>query len=62
MYVLVSINGRQYKAEKGLEEQNEKMMSMMITSQAEITNENERLKAELAKLKGESAAPAGQEK
>jgi len=52
----------QYKAEKGLEEQNEKMMSMMITSQAEITNENERLKAELAKLKGESAAPAGQEK
>ena len=52
----------QYKAEKGLDEQNEKMMSMMITSQEEITTENERLKAELAKLKGESAAPAGQEK
>jgi phage shock protein A len=52
----------QYKAEKGLEKQGEKMMSMMITSEAGLTAENERLKAELAKLKGESAAPAGQEK
>ncbi len=46
----------QFKAEKGLEKQGEKMMSMMMTSQAGLTAENERLKAELAKLKGESAA------
>jgi TolA-binding protein len=42
----------QYKAEKGLQEEVEKMSSIAMTEHQRMTAENEKLSAEIARLKG----------
>ena len=44
----------EFKAGKGMEEENEKMIMMARQSEAGLRAENARLSAEIAKLKGES--------
>jgi TolA-binding protein len=49
----------QTKAEKGLQEEVAKMTSISMEGQAQVAAENEQLKAEIARLKGEKPeAPA----
>ena len=52
----------QYKAEKGLQEESEKMASIAMTEHQQQSAEIEKLNAEIARLKGQKPQPEGEQK
>jgi LDH2 family malate/lactate/ureidoglycolate dehydrogenase len=52
----------QYKAEKGLQEEAEKMSSIAMTEHQQQSAEIEKLNAEIARLKGQKPQPEGEQK
>jgi hypothetical protein len=52
----------QYKAEKGLQEEVEKMSSIAMMEHDRMTAEIEKLSIEIARLKGEKPQPEGEQK